>query len=51
MLTCPNTHGVFEAEVRAIADGRKDSVPIVSAQFYRPDAGHPFNFEGAVPAH
>jgi hypothetical protein len=33
-----------------IADGRKDSVPIVSAQFYRPDAGHPFNFEGMVPA-
>src|SRR5204862_6514764 len=28
----------------AVADGRADSVPIASAQFYRPDAGHPFNF-------
>jgi hypothetical protein len=33
----------------AVADGRKDSVPVVTAQFYRPDAGHPFNFEGTVP--
>lgn len=34
----------------AVAEGRPDSVPIVSAQFYRPDAGHPFNFSGTVPA-
>lgn len=33
----------------AIADGRKDSVPVVSAQFYRPGAGHPFNFSTTVP--
>jgi hypothetical protein len=28
----------------AVADGRPDSVPVVSAQFYRPDAGHPISF-------
>lgn len=33
----------------AVADDRSDSVPIVSAQFYRPDAGHPFNFSATVP--
>lgn len=33
----------------AVAEDRKDSVPIVSAQFYRPDAGHPFNFGVTVP--
>lgn len=33
----------------ALAEGRKDTVPVVSAQFYRPDAGHPFNFSTAVP--
>jgi hypothetical protein len=33
----------------AVADDRQDSVPIVSAQFYRPDAGHPFNFTATVP--
>ncbi len=33
----------------AVADDRKDSVPIVSAQFYRPDAGHPLNFSATVP--
>lgn len=33
----------------AVADGRKDSVPVVTAQIYRPDAGHPFNFPGTVP--
>jgi hypothetical protein len=32
-----------------VADDRKDGVPIVSAQFYRPDAGHPFNFTTTVP--
>ncbi|MBI4024488.1 MAG: hypothetical protein HY360_05870, partial [Verrucomicrobia bacterium] len=34
----------------AVADGRKDSVPVVSAQFYRPDSGHPINFAGKVPS-
>ncbi len=33
----------------AVADGRQDCVPIVSAQFYRPDAGHPLNFSTTVP--
>ena len=33
----------------AAADGQKDSVPIVTAQFYRPEAGHPINFAGTVP--
>jgi hypothetical protein len=28
----------------AVADGRPDSLPVVSAQFYRPDAGHPISF-------
>ncbi len=30
--------------VVAVADGRPDSLPILSAQFYRPDAGHPITF-------
>ena len=34
----------------AVAEDRPDSVPIVSAQFYRPDAGHPFNFSATVSA-
>lgn len=33
----------------AVADGGKDKVPVVTAQFYRPNAGHPFNFSGPVP--
>jgi hypothetical protein len=33
----------------AVADDRPDHVPIVSAQFYRPDAGHPFNFSATIP--
>lgn len=33
----------------AIAEDRPDTVPLVSAQFYRPDAGHPFNFSTRVP--
>ena len=33
----------------AVADGGKDEVPVVTAQFYRPDAGHPYNFAGRVP--
>jgi len=34
----------------AVADDRADTVPIVSAQFYRPNAGHPFNFSATVPS-
>ncbi len=34
----------------AVTDGHPDSVPVVTAQFYRPDAGHPFNFAVTVPA-
>ena len=33
----------------AVAEDRPDTVPLVSAQFYRPDAGHPFNFSATVP--
>jgi hypothetical protein len=33
----------------AVAEDRPDSVPIVTAQFYRPAAGHPFNFAATVP--
>ncbi len=33
----------------AVSDDRENSVPVVSAQFYRPDAGHPINFAGTVP--
>jgi len=33
----------------AVADGGRDAVPVVTAQFYRPNAGHPFNFSGRVP--
>jgi len=33
----------------AVADERPDHVPIVSAQFYRPDAGHPLNFSATIP--
>lgn len=33
----------------AVAEERPDSVPIVTAQFYRPAAGHPFNFASPVP--
>jgi hypothetical protein len=35
----------------AAHDGGKDRVPIVTAQFYRTDAGHPINFAGRVPAY
>jgi hypothetical protein len=35
----------------AVADGRPDSVPVLSAQFYRPDAGHPISFSAnKIPA-
>ena len=34
----------------AVSDGRENGVPVVSAQFFRPDAGHPINFAGTVPA-
>jgi hypothetical protein len=30
--------------------GEPDTTPVVTAQFYRPDAGHPVNFAGKVPA-
>ncbi len=33
----------------AVADDRENGVPVVSAQIYRPDAGHPFNFSAKVP--
>ena len=33
----------------AAADGAADSVPVVTAQFYRPAAGRPMNFRGDVP--
>jgi len=33
----------------AAADGEPDTVPIVTAQFYRPNAGFPVNFEARVP--
>ena len=33
----------------AAADGEPDTVPIVTAQFYRPSAGFPVNFETRVP--
>jgi len=33
----------------AVTDDRPDTVPVVSAQFYRPDAGHPLNFSVNVP--
>lgn len=32
-----------------VADDREDAVPVVGAQFYRPNAGHPMNFSGNVP--
>lgn len=33
----------------AVAEDRPNSVPVVTAQFYRPDAGHPMNFSATVP--
>lgn len=33
----------------AAYDGETDNVPIVTAQFFRPYAGHPVNFAGRVP--
>jgi hypothetical protein len=33
----------------AVSEDRPDTVPVVTAQFYRPDAGHPINFAGRVP--
>ncbi len=35
--------------VLAAADGRPNSVPILTAMFYRPDAGYPQNFQVRVP--
>ena len=44
-------YGQYKAlHLIAAFDGGKDRVPVVSAQFYRPDAGHPMNFSGSVPA-
>jgi hypothetical protein len=43
-------HGRYKAlHLIAAADDEADSVPTVTAQFYRPSAGHPFNFAGTVP--
>ncbi len=33
----------------AVSDDRKDGVPLVTAQFYRPESGHPVNFTGTIP--
>jgi len=45
-------YGQYKAlHLIAAYDGEKDNVPVVSAQFYRPDAGHPQNFAGTVPAY
>ncbi|NQU10757.1 hypothetical protein HQ590_08205, partial [bacterium] len=33
----------------AVADGENNSVPVVTAQFFRSGAGHPVNFSGDVP--
>ena len=30
-------------------DGETNNVPVITAQFYRPNAGHPMNFSGTVP--
>jgi hypothetical protein len=44
-------YGQYKAlHLIAAFDGEKDNVPVVSAQFYRPNAGHPMNFSGQVPA-
>jgi len=44
-------YGPYKAlHLIAAFDGEKDNVPIVTAQFYRPDAGHPQNFAGQAPA-
>lgn len=32
-------------------DGEKNNVPVITAQFYRPNAGHPMNFSGKVPVY
>lgn len=32
-------------------DGEKNNVPIITAQFYRPNAGHPMNFSSSVPVY
>lgn len=43
-------YGQYKAlHLIAAADGEKDSVPVITAQFYRPDAGQPMNFAGKVP--
>ncbi|MCM8788677.1 MAG: hypothetical protein NC907_02680, partial [Candidatus Omnitrophica bacterium] len=32
-------------------DGEKYNVPVITAQFYRPNAGHPVNFSGKIPVY
>ncbi|HOK79535.1 MAG TPA: hypothetical protein PK303_02930 [bacterium] len=32
-------------------DGEKYHIPVITAQFYRPNAGHPMNFAGKVPVY
>lgn len=32
-------------------DGESNNVPVITAQFYRPNAGHPMNFSGSVPVY
>ncbi len=32
-------------------DGEKNNVPVITAQFYRPNAGHPMNFSQTVPVY
>ncbi len=32
-------------------DGEKNNVPLITAQFYRPNAGHPMNFSQTVPVY
>lgn len=33
----------------AVSEDRPDTLPVLTAQFYRPDAGHPFSFSASVP--
>ncbi|MHB0940019.1 MAG: COG1470 family protein, partial [Armatimonadota bacterium] len=45
-------YGQYKAlHLIAAFDGEKDNVPVVTAQFYRPSAGHPMNFAGKAPAY
>ena len=45
-------YGQYKAlHLIAAFDGGKDKVPCVTAQFYRPLAGHPMNFAAKVPVY